>query len=123
MKYPETTGSILNANEGAKCYSMITWDQAEIILERINGQALHKCTIFSAQLIDSLELPERNIPGDKRIINFKDCFLSTSKAGTVGTSKYYIVLFYETAFLKKINVSNNPRIVRESLQSLNRLMG
>ncbi|CAO3678000.1 unnamed protein product [Umbelopsis ramanniana] len=42
MKYPETAGSILNANEGAKCYRLLTIGQVHTLSGRINGQALRK---------------------------------------------------------------------------------
>lgn len=54
-KYPETAGSILNANEGAKCYGLLTDGQVRTLLRRINGQALHKCTMLSGELVDSLK--------------------------------------------------------------------
>lgn len=116
MMYPETIGSILNADDGAKCYRQLTLRQAKVLTERIEGLALHKSTIFSAELINSLKEPA----------NDDDCAMDIVFQGYEFTSSSYdttmeslsMIFDDDDVYFKKINVATDPGIVLERLKKL-----
>jgi hypothetical protein len=101
--YPEITGGDLNAKQGTKCYRRLTTGQAFTILNRINGHALYKSTMFSDELLDSLTVSDSN---DKSpIVCFNENPWALYVSGDNYLTYYYMVVIHDEVILKK----NQPR--------------
>jgi hypothetical protein len=115
MKYPETAGSIMNANEGAKCYRLLTLRQVTTLVSRINGQALHNCTMLSEELLDSLR---ESYDSDDTYNDIPFYGLESHLPNTTESEIWSEVSVDQEIILKVVNVGTNPRTIHERLQKL-----